>query len=115
MYKTYIMFRTKFLDKDDSFNIIGYDLICSIREWHKTLSEEDAKTVKIIRCDDYYHSSSIIVLFEHFNQDNYMGQTMVCVPQNSGNPCIVFLYPSHRNDLIMALMAGAQIQEFTND
>jgi len=61
-------------------------------------------SVKLVRCDDGGHSSSLIVFIPHETKDHYWGTTVVCVPQNAGpEPLEMFCYPGHLDDLFAAL------------
>lgn len=79
----------------------GYALMEAIEKWAVGYPDE----VKIVGVDDDVHSGSILVLVEHKSPSQYFGVTMVSVPQNSGPPCIMFMYPEHQKGLMGVLTA----------
>lgn len=96
-------FQARFLGEDgETWNMIGYDLMRAVRRWAKPYKND----VKVVGCDDDFHASSSLVLIEHKAEDQYMGTTVVFIPQCTGEkPTRFFLYPRHRTELIMSLMA----------
>lgn len=55
-------------------------------------------------CDDTYFASSNLVLIEHASKTEYMGTTVVFIPQCTGeDPVEFFLYPGHRECLVKFL------------
>lgn len=61
--------------------------------------------VIVTHCDDSVFCSSSIVLIPHRYKDEYMGTTMVIIPQVGGPPTEIFLYPHHSIALIEGLSA----------
>lgn len=82
------------------FKSKGADLSDAVEVWAKKYPND----VRMVRCDDSFHSTSDLVLIEHKSKNYYMGTTAVYIPQCSGeDPIEFFLYPSHTNQLIKAL------------
>ena len=72
----------------------GYKLICAVEKWANKFP-----TVDIVNCDDDWFMSSAIVFIPHENSREYMGTTMVVLPQNGDEPTRMFFYPGHMTDL----------------
>jgi hypothetical protein len=86
----------------ERFRWYGYDLMQRIEKWAAQFPHD----VRVVGCDDSYHSGSDLVLIEHRTRDQYMGTTVVYLPQCSGDPpAQFFLYPGHRDDLVCALQS----------
>lgn len=99
VHRVYHQFAKKF-KKDDKFLFTGYDLMERAEKWAKKFPGD----VRIVGCDDSVHASSSLVLIEHRANTDYMGTTVVYVPQCTGeSPIEFFLYPSHRSSLLKAL------------
>ena len=78
----------------------GFELAKRIEKWAKKWPND----IKIVRCDDAYHAGSDLVLIEHKAPVNYMGTTVLYIPQCTGEqPIEFFLYPCHREELVKAL------------
>jgi hypothetical protein len=91
----------EFKDNEENYVCIGCDLEDKIQKWAKKYPDD----VRIIGCDDSTFSSSCLVLIEHKSKDQYMGTTVVYIPQCTGEkPIEFFLYSSHRDNLIEALL-----------
>lgn len=94
-------FCSRFCKEDHDWKMTGHDLMEAVEEWacsHKG-------HVRVVGCDDDYHASSLLVLIEHKSKDQYMGTTVVFIPQCTGEkPIRFFLYPGHRLDLMTALL-----------
>ncbi len=86
---------------DNVFKYTGYDFISRVEKWARKFP----KDVRIVPCDDDYFASSILVLIEHQAPTFYMGTSVVCIPQLSGDPTCMFLYPRHRSLLLAGLLA----------
>lgn len=57
-----------------------------------------------LMCDDTYHATSDLVLVTHEIQDDWMGVTVMMIPQCDGRPpAEFFLYPGHVNALLQEL------------
>ena len=95
-------FSRRFKTKDGfKYKKKGYDLMVAVERWQK----RHLKDVRIVGVDDSYFASSYLVLVEHKTARQYMGTTVVVVPQCTGeDPLEFFLYPSHRKGLIEALL-----------
>jgi len=93
----------------------GYALMTRIEKWYKTTPYKSF--IQLLGCDDHCHSSSMMVLVDHRSVKQYMGVTLVYIPQNAGGvgymnePSISFLYPIDRNHLILALTRVAECQK----
>lgn len=78
----------------------GFELAKRIEKWAKRWPND----IKIVGCDDAYHAGSDLVLIEHKAPVNYMGTTVLYIPQcTSEQPIEFFLYPYHRKELVRAL------------
>lgn len=78
----------------------NFDLRIRMEKWSKKYPDN----VKVVHCDDSLHMGSRLFLVEHKTKDHYMGTTMIYVPQ-AGHESVSFLYPSHRDELITALVS----------
>jgi len=76
----------------------GYELLKPLSEWAKR-----KKGVIDIHTDDAWFSGSSVYLIPHEDKYDYMGTTMLSVPQHSGPPAEMFLYPYHAEELLKAL------------
>jgi hypothetical protein len=96
-------FAKRFKSKDgDSYRLVGWDLMCAVEKW-RTKWPNDVRQVRI---DDSHFCSSDLILVEHKAPNEYMGTTVVVVPQCSGeSPLEFFMYPFHLNGLLNALQA----------
>jgi hypothetical protein len=75
-------------------------------------AEKYPKDVKLCHCDDDYFSNAELVLIEHKSQAQYMGTTVVYIPQCTGEqPIQFFLYPDDRRQLIKTLQAIDAVAE----
>jgi hypothetical protein len=85
----------------ERWKLIGYDLMKAVEPWAKGWPDD----VQIVRCDDNIHTSSQLVIIQHRTRDNsvYHGTTIVFIPQNDGDPSVMFLYEHHLNSLADAL------------
>ena len=99
-------FAKKFIRVKDGkrvWELRGYPFIQAVEKWAKKFPQ----SVRIVGCDDYFFTSSVLVLIEHRAVGNwktaqYMGTSLVIIPQN-GEPLQVFLYPCDTIPLIKAL------------
>lgn len=81
---------------------IGYELMTRVEKWAKRYPED----VRITGIDDDHFASSMLVLVEHRLRDQYMGTSVVVIPQCTGEaPIVFFMYPGHRNALAKTLNA----------
>lgn len=87
-----------FINEDGSYKYWGWEFIQKVEKF-----AEKNTDVEIAGCDDSYFSSSVIVCVPHKGNQSYMGTTVVFIPQMSGPPCEIFLYPGHRINLIEVL------------
>lgn len=84
--------------KFESSKMVGYDAMCRIEKYAK-----DKEDIIIIGCDDNMFMSSDIALITHECKDDFMGTTMILIPQSSQEINQVFLYPEHLDTLIEKL------------
>lgn len=78
----------------------GCDLMGRVEEW----AEKYPNDVRVVGVDDDSYSSSCLVLIEHKTDREYMGTTVVYIPQCTGeNPIRFFLYGHHRQHLATTL------------
>ena len=78
----------------------GFDLMEAAEGWAATHPDR----VRLVTVDDSpHHSSSYLVFVTHENAKEFMGTTVLFVPQLSGNPTEFFLYPSHHQQLAETL------------
>jgi hypothetical protein len=93
-------FEKRFFTPDGKWKYIGYTLMCKIKNWAKKFPTE----VQIVSCDDSLFAGSILCLIEHRARTNYMGTSVIYVPQYTGEVATrFFLYLEHRVELIDAL------------
>ena len=83
------------LEERDEFALTGWELMEKVEEWALKWPED----VRITRCDDNMFMSSLIVLIDHKTPTQFMGTTMVTIPQMGSQPQVMFLYPGHREGL----------------
>jgi len=77
----------------------GYDLMEAAEKWAKKHPE-----IQSVRVDDDRHASSDLVIMPHENGKDFMGLTMLYIPQCTGErPIRFFLYPRAIQRLIEAL------------
>lgn len=96
----------KFEDKADKkritrqtqFKMLGYDLMCKLDKLEKKYP-----SIRITGCDDSSFMGSSIAFVPHEADGDYMGVTMLVIPQNGEEPVEVFLYPNHVHYLIETL------------
>jgi len=82
---------------ENEFNrrLVGYEVIDNVENYIKRYCKE----IKIVHCDDSYHSGSIILLIPHINH----GITTMFIPQCTSIQNSFFLYGNHYDDLIKGL------------
>ena len=82
---------------ENEFNkrLVGYEVIENVERYIKRYCKE----IKIVYCDDSYHSGSIILLIPHINH----GITTMFIPQCTSIQNSFFLYGNHFNFLIKEL------------
>lgn len=100
IHKTWHALTRKFYDQAKrEWLLEPYELMCAIEKWAKRRPE-----IKIVGVDDSHFASSSLVLVPHALDDEYMGTTVLYIPQCSGEkPIEFFMYPSHRSQLLTAL------------
>lgn len=92
-------FAKKFMDQNERFHLSGYELITEVEKFTKRYPQ-----IQTIRCDDRYFASSDLVLIPHENDTEYMGTTVVYIPQCApDSPTTFFLYPNHVDYLLKGL------------
>ena len=88
-----------------AWKLTGYPLMKAI----EAFAEKYPEHITITRCDDTWFTGSDIVLIEHRTETQYMGVTLIYVPQNSNGtdstPSELFLYPGASKALMNALEA----------
>jgi len=84
----------------DNFKFIlrGYSLMRAVR----TFANQNPK-IKIIQCDDMMATASMLVLIPHCNYTSREGITIVSIPQNVGDPSVLYLDNSEISDIIKFL------------
>ena len=82
---------------------VGYELMKRVRSW-----AVKHPSVKLVVVDDSFFTSSLLVLIPHENEYDYMGTTVVFIPQN-GVPVEFFLYERHLQNLQLALKAISKL------
>ncbi len=99
LHKVWFDFCKRFKN-EDKYLFIGYELMQKVEKWAKKYP----KDVFISPCDDAVFASSLLVLIEHRTKNEYMGTTVVVIPQCTGEtPLEFFLYLTHRKQLIKIL------------
>lgn len=83
----------------------GYDMQQRVERWARRWNQKYPGEVQLVHCDDAVHASSDLLLIEHRSADDYMGISVVFIPQCTDHPMVFFLYPSNRMDLLTALKA----------
>lgn len=92
-------FRDEFLEKragDWVFNLGGVALMEMVEEWAKDYPDD----VHVVAVDDDLFASSLLVLIEHKNDQEYWGTSFVFIPQLIGAPARFFMYPMSIKDLL---------------
>lgn len=83
-----------------TFNIKGHELLTGVQEWAKQYPND----VRIVRVDDAAHCGSDLIFISHKCRYQFMGTSVVFIPQCTGEQATTFfLYPSHIDDLMLAL------------
>lgn len=103
-------FNKKFrLDADGcaQWKYTGYDMQLRVERWAKHWNKRYPGEIQIARIDDAVYASSRLVMIEHRNANEYMGISVVVIPQCCDHPMTFFLYPGHRAELLNALKAMA--------
>jgi hypothetical protein len=101
VHKTWYEFQRHF-KKDDAYRFTGYDLMVRVEKWARKHPHE----VRCLSIDDSAFASSTLLLVEHRHTREYMGTTAVVIPQCTGEkPIEFFMYPSHRDEIIAALVS----------
>jgi len=80
--------------------IVGHEAIMRMHNFHNK-----HKDMREVSCDDGVFSSSHLFLIPHETKTQYMGLTVIFVPQLAiDEPNHFFLYPQHLNQLIRELL-----------
>lgn len=98
LHKVYHDFSDKFMD-GLKFNDSGYTLMWDVEKW----AAEYPDDVHLITADDGMATSSLMVLIEHKTEEVFYGTTVISIPQNTGNPCELFLSQWGIKELLSAL------------
>lgn len=100
MHHVYHTFIKRFYDDGkNQWKLTGYAFMVAVEKWARRHPE-----VIVNRCDDRISAGSRLVLIPHKVNKRYWGTTVIFIPQCSGeNPTEIFLYPSHKTDLIKSL------------
>jgi len=99
LHKLWHKFSRQFKIDDNKWKLGGWKFIKAAEKF----TEKNPEVV-ITRCDDACFTGSVLVLIPHATEKRIMGITVVVIPQNSGYPTEIFLYPHHTKDLISALI-----------
>jgi len=99
VHRIFHAFQRQFCAANGKFKYEGYEFRQLVRRWAKRYPQD----VRMIYCDDSTFCSSALVFIEHRAAENYMGTTVIYIPQFGGAPAQFFLYPSHRISLSRAL------------
>lgn len=100
VHKVYHRFLKRFMD-GHSFKLKGYQLSDAVERW---AARQPEGMVRIASCDDDHFTTSILVFIQHQTADEYMGTTVVYIPQN-GDPATFFMYSGHLKELQDTLQA----------
>lgn len=73
----------------------GHRLMKRIQKWARKYPDD----VVISVCDDAIYTTSYQVLVAHRTVSDWHGMSIVSVPQLTGKPCIMFMYPRNARDL----------------
>lgn len=85
---------------DRKWKDVGYSLMEKVRRWASKYPDD----VRLSHVDDEFFSNSMFILVEHQAEAQYMGTSVVYIPQCTGeNPIVFFLYPGDRKQLISEL------------
>jgi len=108
VHYVYHNFESKFKNFDGKWKYIGYDLMVQVAKWAKKFPED----VKIVVCDDSYFAGSDLICIEHRSTHEYMGISVVFIPQCTGEqPTTFFLYPGHRRNFYRTLRSMGKKRE----
>ena len=86
-----------------SSNLFGFDVIRKVEKYVKRHLPE----IKIVQCDDFEYSSSIIVLVPHPRH----GISVIFIPQTAEIGNRFFLYGSHHDCLVKELSDMKKVYE----
>jgi hypothetical protein len=86
-----------------SSNLSGYDAICKVEKYVRRNLPE----IRIVQCDDFDYSSSIIVLVPHPRH----GISVIFIPQTAEIGNKFFLYGSHYDCLVKELSDMKKVYE----
>ena len=88
-----------YVTKMDGKQLKGYELMEAADKWAEKHPE-----VQTVVVDDDHHATSDLVIMPHENGKDFMGLTVLYIPQCTGeNPTRFFLYPRAIQRLIEAL------------
>lgn len=82
----------------NSSKMVGYKAMCRVERY-----SNDKEDILITHCDDNSHMGSRIALITHECEDDFMGTTMILIPQSKQEINQAFLYPSAVDGLIEKL------------
>jgi len=84
---------------DDSGGIFGYEAQVAAEQF----AADHRDHVRIVPVDDDVFATSVLVLVDHRNDQEYMGTSVLFIPQCGGSSARFFLYPNHRRALLRSL------------
>lgn len=102
LHRNWHSFEKKFKDlTTNEWKLHGWKLMEAAKRWAKGRSG-----VHVLSTDDRYHAGSSLILIEHKNELEFMGVTVVYIPQCAPDePTEFFLYPCHAKPLYLLLQA----------
>jgi len=95
--KKVVLSKRKYKEFDIN-KMVGYDAMTMM---DKFVSAN--KSIIPVRCDDSTHSGSSLYLIPHESRKDYMGTTVLFIPQCTKEQNNFFLYPDHLDKLIKEL------------
>lgn len=99
IHAVYRAFCKRFQNKENKWKFNGFKFIKQVHKYVETHPE-----IKIVNCDDAVFASSLLVLIPHSTKKDYMGTTVLFIPQCTGEEATqMFLYPDHEKNLVASL------------
>lgn len=105
LYRTWHAFERRFKNPDTGeWKLTGYDFMQAVERWAKRRPD-----VHVLGTDDSYFATSSLVLVEHKTERQFMGITVVFIPQCApGPPTEFILCPCHAEPLYRLLKSHKQ-------
>lgn len=84
--------------------LVGFEAMEEARKAMKEINKKYHGRIREVRCDDAGHAGSAIFLVTHERKNEWMGISMVFIPQTTGEkPIQLFLYPEDQENMMEVL------------